>query len=127
MKPRSSLSRVPWGRPSPARSDPPSPGSTRPFTSDHPAKEEHGTTYAQAAECHGLSAEAVRHRARSGWRTMPSNDGHGSREACLSVSGMDEGTERLIVLWWHRNWLIPLWLPVFVRVSASLAFVVNRR
>jgi hypothetical protein len=40
---------------------------------------------------------------------------------------MDEGTERLIVLWWHRNWLIPLRLPVFVRVSASLAFVVNRR
>jgi hypothetical protein len=33
-------------------------------------------TYAQAAERLGLSAEAVRHRARrSGWRTMPGNDG----------------------------------------------------
>jgi hypothetical protein len=33
-------------------------------------------TYAQAADRLGLSAEAVRHRARrSGWRTMPGNDG----------------------------------------------------
>jgi hypothetical protein len=33
-------------------------------------------TYAQAAERLGLSAEAVRHRARrSGWRTQPGNDG----------------------------------------------------
>jgi hypothetical protein len=48
-------------------------------------------------------------------------------EAFLSVSGMDEETKRLIVLWWHRNWLIPLRLPVFVRVSSSLASVVNRK
>jgi hypothetical protein len=33
-------------------------------------------TYAQAGERLGMSAEAVRHRARrSGWRTMPGNDG----------------------------------------------------
>jgi hypothetical protein len=33
-------------------------------------------TYAQAAERLGLSAEAIRHRARrSGWRTQPGNDG----------------------------------------------------
>jgi hypothetical protein len=47
-------------------------------------------------------------------------------EAFLNVSGMDEA-KRLIVLWWHRNWLIPLRLPVFVLVSASLASVVNRK
>jgi hypothetical protein len=48
-------------------------------------------------------------------------------EAFLSVTGMDEEAERLIVLWWHRNWLVPLRLPVFVRVSSSLASVVNRK
>jgi hypothetical protein len=47
-------------------------------------------------------------------------------EAFLSVSGMDEA-KRLIVLWRHRNWLVPLRLPVFVRVSSSLASVVNRK
>ena len=47
-------------------------------------------------------------------------------EAFLNVSGMDE-TKRLIVLWWHRNSLIPLRLPVFVWVSSSVASVVNRK
>jgi hypothetical protein len=39
---------------------------------------------------------------------------------------MDEA-KRVIVLWWYRNWLIPLRLPVFVQMSASLASVVNRK
>jgi len=49
-------------------------------------------------------------------------------EAILDVSGIEEAPEgRLIVLWWHRNWLIRRRLPAWVRVSAELASAVDRR
>jgi hypothetical protein len=49
-----------------------------------------------------------------------------ARAARATSGGMDEA-KRVIVLSWHRNWLIPLRLTVFVRMSASLASVVNRK
>jgi len=46
--------------------------------------------------------------------------------AFLTVSIADDD-KRLVLLWWHRNWLVPLCLPAFVRVSSAAASLVNRR
>lgn len=47
--------------------------------------------------------------------------------AILSVSGIEAGTSRTIVFWWHRNWLLR-WVrfPAIVRVSSDLAEMLNR-
>jgi hypothetical protein len=53
----------------------------------------------------------------------------GPGEVVLDVTGIEDGPnrKRWVVLWWHRNWLIPLRLPVWVPVSADLASVVDGR
>jgi hypothetical protein len=49
------------------------------------------------------------------------------RTALVRVSGVKEGSERLIVLWCYRNWLIPLWLPICVRIPSELTELVTRK
>jgi hypothetical protein len=45
----------------------------------------------------------------------------------LRVSGIEEvKPARLIVLWWHRSWLLRWKLPAWVWVSDPLALMVNR-
>jgi len=47
--------------------------------------------------------------------------------ALLTVRGIEYEEERLIVFWWHRNWLFRhLRLPAIVRVSSNLVSIINR-
>jgi hypothetical protein len=46
--------------------------------------------------------------------------------AFLSVSRITDGSARLIILSWHRNWLLPFRLPAFVWVTSGLVSDMNR-
>ena len=49
-------------------------------------------------------------------------------EAFLSVSGIEDGSARLVIIWWHRNWLFHrLRLPEPVWVTSDLVSQANRR
>lgn len=43
----------------------------------------------------------------------------------LLVSQVHKNTDRVLILCWHRNWLIPVKLPAFIRVSRKTVEQIN--
>jgi hypothetical protein len=82
----------------------------------------------RALEGHREAARAIDERKHGFTMRLPRVFVPAQGTAYLTVSEVTEGTDRTIILRWHRNWLCR-WLrfPVPVRVSSDLAAMMNRQ